>query len=458
MRQLSIYIAARAGVPSDNEYSFNIDVVPQTDPENDLMPLDKVYSLSILQLNYSILTSSATSTMILTMNQPVDDSNILKSGQYVTITDNGQTVFEGVILTCNYQVLPMSETSQGNTILEITLAPSIYQFTIAPVIFDNVQAQQISTITGVSVPAILAGGVTQSVNTGKLLDYMQTNMDYNYFGKTIEANNLGDNLYLMANVNDPKDTVIRSSIDFFNCVFYQQEDGQILIRQLDYALAAPFEIDVQNEYIIQVEDSIPIIPLLTYNYTDNAYSTPAAISNYAILPPEYAVASNATAMVLTYAPNSQFFPRLAQLQAGGWFVGMIGNTQINDNIISNPTTATALKEFVNYPEAFIKSTKASGVKDQFVAAYQALLTAKETGNAIAGYSAFSGTISLDDPHVPTDFGNIIGKIIQIHNLSNMPNGIIVTASRLYSVQGSYMTFSVAPPGSYSGYWKNSNTQ
>ncbi len=452
MRQLVITIYRRPGVTRDFLYNFNSE---------DEFLQSQIYQFINLNLNYSVLTSQITSTLVLGMNEPINESNVIRSGQPVQITDNGQIVFQGLVLSPRYTLLPMTENSQGGSYLIATLAPSIYQLTLTPVIFDQIQVQQIQAITGVDVGAILVGDVTQLVETDDLLDYMISNTDYsNFFQKGISAQDLGDNLFLMASVDQMRDPVLRQSIDYYNCVLYQQEDGTIVIRQLDSALEAPFDIDLANQFVGNgyipntAIDTIPIVPLLSYEYVDNAYSTPAVVSNYCMIDAATSVSSNAQQCVLTYAPNSKFFPRIKELELGGWFTGQVGITQLNDNIINDPTTAAAIKGFQQNPDQYMVASQASGVKEQGLAAYQALLTAKQMALGLAGYATINATISLDDPNLPADLGSVIGTVIQVQSC-DLSAGLIATLSRSYSADGSYMNFNIVPLGSYTGYWTNS---
>ena len=451
MRQLKVNIQPRAGT-SDLAYIFN---------SQDTYSPASPYQFVNLVLNYSVVSSSVTSMLILGMSTTLSENNVLRSGQPVTVEDNGVIVFQGVILTPTYKLLPMSEDSKGGLYAVITLAPSLYQLTLMPMIFDDTQAAQIKIVTGVDVSNFLAGNTVQLSNTQDLLNYMVLDTDYStYFDGRISADDLGKTLFVMATAETSRDTVLRQSIDYYNCILYQQEDGLIVIRQLDPSFECPFDIDLANNIPAQnvTPETVPIAPLLTYEYMENAYSTPAAVSNYAMLAPDLAVAALADQCVLTYAPNPIFFPRIKQLQMGGWFVGQIGGTQINSNIASDPNTAAALAHFQSYQDQYMITTQASGVKDQATAAYQALLTAKQMGAALSGYSGLSFTISLDDPNIATaDLSSVVGTCLQIQNC-DMKSGLIATVSRSYSSDGSYLSGNIVPLGSYTGYWKNSKFQ
>lgn len=458
MRTINITIQKRFNVSTDNDYQF---LTFGANNES------TVYQLESLILNYSVTSSQVTGTLILGMNEPVSSTNVLRSGQPITVLDNGITVFEGILLSPQYTVLPMTDENPGGSFLFATIAPSIYQLTITPLVFDNTQIQQINTLTGTNISNILVSGVTQKIPTDSLLSYMVSNTTYNnVFNHTINAEDLADNLFLITSLGEMRDTALRHSIDYYNCVLYQQEDGIIKIRQLDASIDCPFDLDLQNLYNVDLSqpvppNTIPIAALLTYQYQENAFSTPAVISNYAMLDPNIASAQSATPGVLTYATNPKFFPQIANLQKTGWFVGQIGMTQLNNNVVEDPTTAQALETFFKYPDAYMLASPATGVSDQGLASYQALLTAKQMGMAITGYSSLSGTISLDDPSLanvdPADLGKVVGTIVQIQNC-DMQAGLMATVSRSYNAIGSYLSFNITPLGSYTGYWRNSLQQ
>lgn len=421
---------------------------------------EQVYALSSLILNYSILSSAIESELILSMNQTPKSTNQFRSGQLVEIVDNGYVVFQGSILKVMNKLLPVNDGGQGGWYTLLTIVPSIYQLYVSPVIFDKAQAEQINDLTGLNVVAILAAQVTQKINTQLLLDYMISNTFYNIkWNKTIESNNLPNEVFLMSDLGSSRDSVLRSSIDAYNTVLYQQEDGNIIIRQLstNEAYNAPFNIDLDNKSAIASTISnaqdVPFIPLLTCDYIDNTSLIPSVVSNYAMLSPNLSSASGSSWNVLSYKPNPVFFPRVSQLAQAGWFVGAIGNTSIGTNIISDPTTSAVFKKYSSSRDQYMIVSKSSNVKDPSTAAYQALLTAKQLGIALMNYYTINALISLDDQYIDqeSDMVNIIGKIIQIQNC-DMQAGVIANCSRIYNAQGSYLNFSILPLGSITGYW------
>lgn len=462
MRDITITIGKRPNIDTDNTYSFST---------GNLFDQNVAYQLLYIQLNYSILSSVVTSTLVLSMNQPMTNqtntidliqtnSNVLRSGQPVEILDNGNIVFQGVILKANYSMPPLDAESQSGMFLEIILAPSIYQFSLSPMIFSEEQAAQMQNLLNINIASLLAGGVAQSVDTDTFLNYITSSMDYsNIFQQTIEADDLGANLYVMASVGDSRDTVLRNSINYYNCVFYQQEDGEIIIRQLDATNACTFNVDVTNGIFnttnINVgstnNNQVPTLPLLNYDYGDNAYSTPCIVSNYAIVPKNIATAGKIDEFVLSYIPNPQYYPRLQQLQNSGWYVGQTNNTQINQNIVTDPTVRAAFEQASSGPDAYMMTANSNNLTNPFYGAYQDLLTGKELGLALTGYASFSGSISLDDNNLPTTTQNFLGTIIQINNC-DLKAGIIATCTRMYTANGSFLKFNVAPLGSITGFW------
>lgn len=453
MRKISIQIYKRLNVEDDNTYSFiSSDVFSEAVP----------YVLSMISLNYSVISSQVTSNLILTMNRPVDNDIVLRSGQSIEVMDEGDIIFQGEIAQAKYGATPINSNGEGGELYcALTIAPSLFQLTLQPIVFDQTQASQISQLTGVDIVAILAGGVDQKIKTKNLLDYAISNTTYqNVFNRTISPEDLPDSVFLMTSVNASRDVTVRQSIDFFNCVMYQQEDGEIIIRELNAANEAPFDIDLQNVYqsIPDASDNtIPIATLLQYDYTDNAYTTPAAVSNYSILDPNVSV-GGAVPCVLTYKPNPEFFPNIEKMERSGWFTGQIGETQINNNIVQDPTASQALSNFFKYPDAYMIASQATGVKDQFLASYQSLLTAKQLALALANYASVAGTINLEDPNLKgVPLNKVLGTVLQIQNC-DMTSGLIATVNRSYSSAGCFLSFNIVPLGSYTGFWKNSTTQ
>lgn len=452
MRNLTAIIYPRPGT-SDNQYTFNT-----LDSSSIFMDMTNAFQVSPYEffsasLNYSVQSSSVTSTLILSMNVPPSSTNVLRSGQPVEITDDGSTVFQGVILSITYKLLPMTENSAtGGIYAIITLAPSIMQLTLTPMIFDSTQAQQVQALTGVNVAFVLAGGVAQSISTQTLLNYMISNTDYSsFFSNTLTSQDVPSSVFLMASPAQDRDSVLRASLDFTNVVIYQQENGQIVIRALDATIASPFNVSISNQ--ISTNPTIPNIPMLQYEYMDNAASTASIVSNYNILSAGNSIANNISNNILSYTPNPTYYPRIKQLSTTGWFVGEIGQTQINDNIVSDPTAAEAYNGYQSYPDQYMNGSPQSGAKETPIAAYQALLTGKQLGQALTNYANLQGTISLDDPNIPygSNLTTVLGSVIQIQGC-DLNAGLIATVNRTYTAQGSYLSFTAVPLGSITGFW------
>jgi hypothetical protein len=447
---ISIYPRPNAinknGAP-DNSYMYN---------SQDIVNPNSTYEFNSMMLNYSLQSSAVTSTLILGMNEPQSLSNVLRSGQPVEIIDNGDIVFQGVILAPRYKLLPMSEDSRGGLYVFITLAPSIYQLTSTPMIFDANQAKQVSELTGINVQNLLAGEVAQNATSASFINYMISNTDYkSFFGHEINVYDLSSNVFVMADAGQSRDSVLRSSIDFNNVVLYQSENGIIYIRQLDSTIAAPFNLDLSNQFNdSDINTTTPTVPLLDYEYFENAASTPSVVSNYNMLPPNLGIANSVAANILSYMPNPEFFPRVSQLAKTGWFVGEIGQTQINNNIITDPTVAKVISGYDAQIDKYMIRSPQIGAANQSTVSYQTLLTGKQLGQALVNYAILEGTISLDDRNISIqqNMGSVLGTIIKMQNC-DMESGIIATCSRNYSSSGSYLTFSIAPLGSITGYWR-----
>jgi hypothetical protein len=167
------------------------------------------------------------------------------------------------------------------------------------------------------------------------------------------------------------------------------------------------------------------------------------------------VAANASRNLLSYTPNPQFFSRVNQLATTGWFTGLIGTTQINENIITDPTVAKVISGYLAYPDKYMTSSQQFGAAENATASYQALLTGKELAASLNDYATLQGLISLDDPNISIqqNMDAVLGTIIKIQNC-DMQSGIITTCTRSYSTAGSYLNFNATPLGSITGYWKS----
>jgi len=449
MRLISITIYARPNT-SDKTYSFFSDnTLKLINSTANNTNVNDVYQFISMDLNYSIQSSSITSTLVLSLNQVLDTDNILRSGQPIEITDNGKIVFQGVLLTLKYKLIPPSNNGQGGIYLIATLAPSIYQLTLLPVLFDSTQKQQIDTLLGIDTNTILLGNVAQNINTSTLLAYIQSNTDFNsFFSRSILNLDLPSQVFLMSPAGSSRDNVLRSSIDFTSTVFYQSEDGNWVIRYLDSAVKAPFSINIANDDANS--DNVPAI--LDYEYNDNATLTPAVINNYNIITAGTGVGANVSSTLLSYKPNPVYFPRIQQLQSTGWFSGQLMHTPINNNIFSNPTTASLLNKIASFPNQYIISSPPSG-GNVVNTAYQTLITAKEMAQSLTGYATLECLISLDDQFLDqNNLQIILGTCVDIANC-DMKAGIIATYTRSYSLQGSYIHLSICPLGSMVAAWK-----
>ena len=449
MRNIQIYISARPGT-SDNTFSF-VTNSSQSDPNQEA----QVYEFISMDINYFIQSSNVLSQIIFSMNVPVGPLNVIRSGQIVQISDEGNVVFEGIIVP-SYSVLPVSDNGTGGVFLVGTLLPSICQLASTPMVFDTTQANQINSLLGISIINILAGGVAQNVSTSDLLSYIITNTDYNTtFQKTIIYGDLPETVFLMASAGQSRDAVVRASIDFTNTVMYQAENGTIIIRQLNSSLQAPFSLDLSNSLNGEVSaDGTNKLQMLQYKYSDNAISCPSVISNYGLLAADPAISADVQSLLVTYTPNPTYFPRVQQLQKSGWFVGSIMNSQINNNIVTDPTVASILKNYQAFPDKYMLSAASldeSGPTG-FVTAYQSLLTGKQLGHALTTYAGLECVISLDDPNIPSiGMTDILGTCVNIGNC-DLKSGLIAAYKRSYSAAGSFLALNIVPLGSITGYW------
>jgi hypothetical protein len=457
MRNFTITISAR--IDTDNYYSFsslnNINNLSSNYPElPDFNDVSSVYQFISMNLNYSIQSSNVTSTLILSMNQPYNPTNALRSGQNIEIIENGKTIFQGTLLSCQYQIVPISgNNASGGMYLFITLAPSIYQFTVLPCVLDNIQAKQMSqSFTNPSIlvnSLIVSGVVGQTVSTTDLLKYMITNSDYSaFFKREIKGEDLPTELFLMSPIGLSRDTLFRTTIDYTNTVFYQREDGLILTRLLSDSLyRAPFGINLTNQ-----NPADGLTSVLDYTFNDNITTIPAIINNYSILPSSQSVTLQVTNNFTNYSPNPEYFPRIAKLVQTGWLNGVVSNTQLNQNIIKNPSTVAIFNKFAALKNKYLTSVVQVGAIDNALSNYQNLITAKSMAQSLTGYFNLECRISLDDPYLDqNNLQFILGTVVNILNC-DMESGIIATYTRSYSNSGSFATLNICPLGSITGAW------
>jgi hypothetical protein len=82
-------------------------------------------------------------------------------------------------------------------------------------------------------------------------------------------------VFLITSTSESRDIAVRHSIDFSNCVMYQEEIGNIVIRQLDASIEFPFDIDLQNNYPVDITSTdptaTPYASLLSFQYQEHTY-------------------------------------------------------------------------------------------------------------------------------------------------------------------------------------------
>lgn len=450
MRSISISIFARAGT-KDNHYNFS-----SLNTLSNLKGLDNVYQFYSCDINYSLQTSSVLSQLVLSMSDTVKPSNILRSGQNIEITDNNNIIFQGIILSITYSVSPSTNQS-GGSFAFLTLAPSIYQLALLPMIFDNAQRTQIQSLLNIDIASFLVANNTQLVDTQKFINYLATNTDIvNIFNHKITISDLPKQVYIMAQAGQSRDSVLRSSIDYTNTVFYQQENGAPIIRQLTDKIVAPFTLLLNaGDAVVEGYLTGTVYPsVLSYEYTDNALTVPSVVNNYAIIPPNTSIASNTPLNnFVSFKPNPKYYPRVEQLQKAGWFSGQLQHSPINQNIISDTSLFAILQNYQVQTDQYMLSLSDKNTLDKKLLAYQTLIAGKTMGQSLVSYSNLECRLSLDDrvfDGVNMQF--LLGKIVNITN-SDMQSGLIATYSRHYSIQGSYISLCLVPIGSITGYWK-----
>lgn len=449
MRNIQILITQRV----DSDYSYYFD-------SSNEYNADDVYNFINMKLNYSLQTSNILSDLTLSMVQPLNAYNQIKSGQNVIITDNGQIVFQGVILSIRYKVLPTTENG-GGSFAFLVLAPSIYQLCMLPMVYNEEQKQQIKDTLGIDVNILLLAGITQKVKTTDLFKYVISNTDIEtVFHHDVDINDLPDEVYILTEAGQNRDSVIRSSLDYTNTVFYQQEDGKLIIRQLattsEYLASFGVALNLQDRELLNITEDIQYPTILSYDFIDNAVITPSLINSYCILPAGLSVAINNN--FTSVKPSNEFYPRIKELVDNGWYSARLTYAGINDNIIKDTGFSAILNKYKTYESKYlINSTTSNAISDDYNS-FQKLLINKEMAQSLVNYSLLECVISLDDPVFDNmDTSNLLGKIVNINNSSinnTMNSGIIITYSREYSINGTFINLSLAPIGSITGYWKS----
>lgn len=449
MRNIQILIQPRV----DNDYSYYFN-------SNDEFSSDSIYSFINMKLNYSLQTSNILSDLTLSMNEPLNSTNQIKSGQNIIVNDNGKTIFQGIVLSIRYKMLPVSQNGGGNFAFLI-LAPSIYQLCMLPMVYSEEQKQQINNLLKINVEILLIAGITQKVKTQDLFNYVISNTDItNIFNHTININDLPNEVYILSEAGQNRDAVIRSSLDYTNTVFYQQEDGQIIIRQLSteniYQATFGIALNLKDRELLNLTEDIQYPTILSYDFVDNALVTPTLINSYCILPTNLSVAVNNN--FVSVMPNSEYYPRVHELLNNGWYSARLTYASINDNIIKDTGFSAILNNYKTNSSKYLINSNTTNALNESYNAFQTLLINKEMAQGLINYNLLEVIMSLDDEVFDNmDTSSLLGKIVNINNSSinnTMKSGIITTYSRDYSLNGSFINLSIAPEGSITGYWKS----
>ena len=284
-------------------------------------------------LAYDINRFNPISTMTLLVRDP---KVYIQSGQPIEVQQNGVTIYQGIILSAT------SKLNGDNDIVQLQLIPSAGQLSLCNFIFNPVIRDQIQKLTGINMVTLLITGINAEVSTQKLLDVMIANTVYKeqFQHDSIIANDLPSNLRIVSDIMDSKEIVLRKGLQWFNTVAYQQENGKIIIRQLDSKLQCPFSIDYSNTQIklnpnvVSYQDGNgnvigACLGVLDREFDDNALSY-STLSSYSILQANVAEALKADNNKLTVAPNYKYFDRVKVLQENGWIIGKIMQIPLND--------------------------------------------------------------------------------------------------------------------------------
>jgi len=377
-----------------------------------------------------------------------DPKVYIQSGQPIQIQQNGVTIYQGIILSAT------NKLEGDNDIVQLQLMPSASQLSLCNFIFDQTIRDQIQKITGINMEVLLITGLNAKVSTQKLLDVMINNTTYkNQFQHdSVLINDLPSELRVVSDITDSKEIVLRKSLQWFNTVAYQQENGKIIIRQLDSKLQCPFSIDYMNQGAsLYLANQKPCLAVLDREFNDNALSY-STLSSYSILQANVAEALKADNNKLTVSPNYKYFDRVKVLQENGWIIGKIMQIPLNDSFLKDPAYSNALKGMQSSPTQYFNSTGGSATDKEFYSAYQRMVTQQAMAAQMSGYCILKATVSIDDAFFPDGVGDIQGTIINIDN-APVKQGIIASYTKEFSSNGSFIHMIILPVGTITGFWK-----
>lgn len=397
------------------------------------------------QLSYDINRFNPIGTMTLLVRDP---KVYIQSGQPIQIQQNGVTIYQGEVLSAKSKL-----TIEGD-IVQLQLMPSSGQISLCNFILDQTIRDQIQKLTGINMEVLLITGLTTTVSTQKLFSVMIANTVYkNQFQHdSVIVEDVPIELRIVSDVTDTKEIVLRKSLQWFNTVAYQQENGKIIIRQLDSRLQCPFSIDYLNQGSnLYLANQKPCLAVLDREFDDNALSF-STISSYSILQANLAEALKVNNNKLTVAPNYKYFPRVKVLQDNGYIISKIIQIPLNDSFLKDPAYSNALKKMQSSPTQYFNSTGGSATDKEFYSAYQRMVTQQAMAAQMSGYWILKATVSIDDAFFPDGVGDIQGTIINIDN-APVKQGIIASYTKEFSANGSFIHMIILPVGTITGFWK-----
>lgn len=396
-------------------------------------------------LAYDINRFNPIGTMTLLVRDP---KVYIQSGQPIEVQQNGVTIYQGIVLSAT------SKLNGDNDIIQLQLIPSAGQLSLCNFMFDRTIRDQIQKLTGVDMSLLLITGFNAEVSTQKLLDVMIANTVYqNQFQHNLViANDLPSELRVVSDITDSKEIVLRKSLQWFNTVAYQQENGKIIIKQLDSRLQCPFSIDYMNQGAsLYIADQKPCLAVLDREFDDNALSY-STLSSYSILQANLEEALKANNNKLTVSPNYKYFDRVKVLQENGWIIGKIMQIPLNDSFLKDPAYTEALKGMQSQPTQYFNSTGGSATAKEFYSNYQRMVTQQAMAAQMSGYWILKATVSIDDAFFPDGVGDIQGTIINIDN-APVKQGIIASYTKEFSATSSFIHMIILPVGTITGFWK-----
>ena len=414
------------------------------------------YALVSLQMRYTILSSESAGSMVLIPkplgninNQQyyIDESNRLQEGQIIKIykqwLESGSnniisenTAFLGFIERIQYK-----KSAEGFIII-VFFSQLLKQFTILPSVQTSEEAENI----GVPLPSIIGNkanltDITNKFIANSLMAVAQNQSLYDDSAQVFNIDNrVPEQVYVYSDLNTSRDTFVRTAIQVWNLIMWQDESGKVYIE--------PLALNNIADSIWNIEEG----NYISYEATNNSGVVLNQLIQFYMIPTFENVLPNATNLsagvrtVIT--PNEQYFPRSKSLyDTKNYTVSELNGKSIDNNIVKNPQAFTYLSQGSGINNAF---KTLEGSPQPVTQLYGQQDFARAMNNA---YN-FGVLMPVTENYIDNDLP--LAQIVSI-NLNDyvLPNGnmLCVGASIEWSVDiGAVIMLQFTPVLSVSGLW------